>query len=290
MHAHRRRTATALGFLALVFLVIGAASTIDRISAVDTLHAQTSWRGLVVTPEQRCSPYDADDYRYPQSVEDRIVAELGGVYGPYTGRWFASKSDTDIEHVVARSEAHDSGPVRRRPCDPSPLRDRPAERDAGGPARESVREGRPRRGRVAAGAESLLVRGPGDRGPTAIRAHHRPSRGRRAGPGAGGLRLDGVDHIRTWRGPGHDRTYDSRSRGDRRLGRQPERPRQLCGSSSARDRAGDARPSRVPVHAGWRRRRCGVRIRQPARNKSAGVTARVRSRVRTVPQLHRVAA
>ena len=64
---------------------------------------------LVVAPEQRCSPYDADDYRYPQSVEDRIVDELGGIYGPYTGRWFASTSDTDIEHMVARSEAHDSG-------------------------------------------------------------------------------------------------------------------------------------------------------------------------------------
>ena len=42
-------------------------------------------------------------------MEGRIVAELGGVYGPYTGRWFESTSDTDIEHVVARSEAHDSG-------------------------------------------------------------------------------------------------------------------------------------------------------------------------------------
>ncbi len=71
--------------------------------------AQTSWRGLVVAPESRCSPYDADDYRYPQSVEDRVIAELGGVYGPYTGRWFANKRETDIEHIVARSEAHDSG-------------------------------------------------------------------------------------------------------------------------------------------------------------------------------------
>ena len=60
-------------------------------------------------PRIRCSPYDADDYRYPQSVEDRVIAELGGVYGPYTGRWFASKRETDIEHIVARSEAHDSG-------------------------------------------------------------------------------------------------------------------------------------------------------------------------------------
>ena len=108
MHAHRR-TATSLGFFAVVFLVIGATRTIDRIPAVGELHAQTSWRGLVVTPEQRCSPYHADDYRYPQTVEARIVAELGGVYDPYTGRWFASTSDTDIEHMVARSEAHDSG-------------------------------------------------------------------------------------------------------------------------------------------------------------------------------------
>ena len=43
-----------------------------------------------------------------KAVEARIVAALGGVYGPYTGRWFASPRDTDIEHIVARSEAHDS--------------------------------------------------------------------------------------------------------------------------------------------------------------------------------------
>ncbi len=70
-----------------------------RIPPGGELYAQTSWRGLVVAPEQRCSPYDADDYRYPQSVEDRIVDDLGGVYGQYTGRWFASESDTDIEPV-----------------------------------------------------------------------------------------------------------------------------------------------------------------------------------------------
>ena len=71
--------------------------------------AQPSWRGVVVAPESRCAPYDAEDYRYPPSVEDQIVAALGGVYGPYTGRWFSSPRETDIEHVVARAEAHDSG-------------------------------------------------------------------------------------------------------------------------------------------------------------------------------------
>ena len=67
-------------------------------------------RGLTITPENRCSPYDPDDYRYSQSVEPRIVASMGGtVYGPYTGRVFSSTRETDIEHIVARSEAHDSG-------------------------------------------------------------------------------------------------------------------------------------------------------------------------------------
>ena len=67
------------------------------------------WRGITVAPEDRCSPYDPDDYRYSPSVEPRIVDAQGGIYGPYTGTWFESIRETDIEHIVARSEAHDSG-------------------------------------------------------------------------------------------------------------------------------------------------------------------------------------
>lgn len=78
-------------------------------TASHSLHVQSTWRGLKVEPERRYSPYDPDDYRYSQSVEDRIIADYGGVYGPYTGLWFSSQRDTDIEHMVARSEAHDSG-------------------------------------------------------------------------------------------------------------------------------------------------------------------------------------
>ena len=33
----------------------------------------------------------------------------GRIYGPYSGRHFPTTRDTDIEHIVARSEAHDSG-------------------------------------------------------------------------------------------------------------------------------------------------------------------------------------
>ena len=69
----------------------------------------STWRGIIIAPEERCSPYDSDDYRYSQSVEPKIVDAQGGIYGPYTGTWFNSIKETDIEHVVARSEAHDSG-------------------------------------------------------------------------------------------------------------------------------------------------------------------------------------
>ena len=75
-------------------------------------HAESNetWRGLVVAPEHRCSTYEPDDYSYPQSVELEIVGAMGGkIYGPYTGTCFSSIREVDVEHIVARSEAHDSG-------------------------------------------------------------------------------------------------------------------------------------------------------------------------------------
>lgn len=89
--------------------------------------AQT-WRGLVVAEEHRCSPYDKDDYRYSQQVEQRIIDENldGRIYSPYTNQYFGNKRETDIEHIVARSEAHDSGlcastPERRHYFSEDPL-------------------------------------------------------------------------------------------------------------------------------------------------------------------------
>ena len=67
------------------------------------------YRGIVVAPEKRCAPYDRSDYPYSQGVEPRIVAGIGRIYGPYTGTCFGSTGETDIEHMVATSEAHDSG-------------------------------------------------------------------------------------------------------------------------------------------------------------------------------------
>ena len=72
--------------------------------------AGETWRGLVVAPEERCAPYDRKwDYPYSQTVERLIVERMGMIYGPYTGTCFDSMGETDIEHMVATSEAHDSG-------------------------------------------------------------------------------------------------------------------------------------------------------------------------------------
>ena len=60
-------------------------------------------------PESRYDIYRPEEYSYSQSVEEDIIEMLGGIYSPYTGECFASRDETDIEHMVARSEAHDSG-------------------------------------------------------------------------------------------------------------------------------------------------------------------------------------
>ena len=66
------------------------------------------WRGLAIAAESRCSDYESGDYSYPQSVEPQIAANLGGWWSPYDGTTFTNR-ESDIEHIVARSEAHDSG-------------------------------------------------------------------------------------------------------------------------------------------------------------------------------------
>ena len=71
---------------------------------------ESHWRGVPLAPEHRCSDYDSDDYPYPQAVELDIIAAQGNtICSPYTLECFASRKETDIEHIVARSEAHDSG-------------------------------------------------------------------------------------------------------------------------------------------------------------------------------------
>ena len=107
--SRRRRRLRRLTVNALATVAFAAVATIAFHALADAA-APDRWLGLAIAPEHRCSPYDQTDYRYPQSVEAEIVASMGGrVYGPYTGRFFLSMKETDVEHTVAVSEAHDSG-------------------------------------------------------------------------------------------------------------------------------------------------------------------------------------
>ena len=107
----RLRRQRTLAAVLLAGLALAAAAVLAANIAVHRpAPGADTWRGLAVAPENRCSHYDRDDYRYPQSVEAQIVAAMGGrVYGPYTGRLFRSPREVDIEHIVAVAEAHDSG-------------------------------------------------------------------------------------------------------------------------------------------------------------------------------------
>ncbi len=71
--------------------------------------AQHTWRGLAIAPEDRCSPYSRSQYSLPPALKDSVIARWGGVYSPYTGKWFRSSREVDVDLIVARSEAHDSG-------------------------------------------------------------------------------------------------------------------------------------------------------------------------------------
>ena len=221
------------------------------------------WRGIAVAPEDRCSSYDPDDYRYSPSVEPRIVEAQGGIYGPYTGAWFESIRETDIEHIVARSEAHDSGLCAASAAarsefasdllnltlaSPSVNRHQKVDNDVAEWLPELNRcwyvdrtvRVRLEYGltidraeadavdRVLAGCEStdMVVLATTELTPTA-----------RTTP----VPYTDVDALALW-------------------GRQQKRAHHVCGGPCPRHRAGPPRAPRVPVHERRRRRRHGLRI------------------------------
>ena len=96
----------------LLFVCL-AASFLIASSPIDVLAGPggtTESLGLTVAPESRCSPYNSRDYSYPRSLEKCVIAGMDGqIYTPYSGTRFKSRRQIDIEHIVARSEAHDSG-------------------------------------------------------------------------------------------------------------------------------------------------------------------------------------
>lgn len=105
-----------------------AAAVLAAAAALGAEPEPATWCGLKVEPENRCSPYDRKrDYSYPASIERDIVerrdnyADADGVLDrPFPSPYVAGLSfdrikgrgGTDIEHIVAAAEAHDSGLCR----------------------------------------------------------------------------------------------------------------------------------------------------------------------------------
>ena len=91
-----------------VFLPFTAFSQSDPDSEIEY------WKGLEVRPEytsEECESYSSlrSDYQYSSNADLVIQKYLGGYYSPYDDVWYDEATDVQVEHMVARSEAHWSG-------------------------------------------------------------------------------------------------------------------------------------------------------------------------------------
>ena len=127
------RCIASYGFLALAWIGVAACSSVDvrtepaedngTISANRNPPLDTSakhWLNWlyalnVAEPDTQCAAYDPGDYPYPPKLEYWQVLNYGGVYDPYNDHWYATLDSLvtlDIEHIIARKEAHISGLCR----------------------------------------------------------------------------------------------------------------------------------------------------------------------------------
>lgn len=110
-----------------------------------------TWKGLEVREEygeDECPAYSSvrTDFAYSSSADLVIEKSLGGFYSPYDDVWYDEATDVDVEHMVARKEAHDSGLCKATPetrykfandllnltlCTPSLNRQEKSDKDAG---------------------------------------------------------------------------------------------------------------------------------------------------------------
>ena len=101
----------SLLFVLIAVLGVLVVAIISRLMPTpDARVALKRLRALTVAPELRCAPYDPEDYRHRRSLEQQVIGRMDGrIYSPYSGRHFSTSGDTEVEHIVAKSEAHDSG-------------------------------------------------------------------------------------------------------------------------------------------------------------------------------------
>ena len=88
-------------------LLLAALAAVTPLAQLESIHVQPP--GCPSRPYHRYQRA-YDEYEADRGLETRIVRSMGGrIYSPYDGRTYASITDTDIEHIVSREEAHVSG-------------------------------------------------------------------------------------------------------------------------------------------------------------------------------------
>ena len=194
----------------------------------------------------------------------RLGSGMGGrVYGPYTDA---------VSPAVGRRTSNIWWPPRRRMTAGSALRTQPRsapvrvrspESHAGGASGEQAPEERKGRRRVDATDEPLLVRRQGRGGEAEVQADGRCTGG--SGPGGCpvGVRLDGDGRGRGARGDGSADTERRNAKHRRRatpVGHERKRTNYMPQGPRARHRAGGAGASSIPIHAGRRWGRSGLRM------------------------------
>ena len=93
-------------FIGVICLAIGAAAVAD----------DDWWRGIKVEPEDACLgiPYEEDLYRYDRpSILENYWRFVGSWYSPYDDKVYGMPMEIDVEHRVAKQQAHHSGLCRR---------------------------------------------------------------------------------------------------------------------------------------------------------------------------------
>ena len=93
--------------------IIGLALAGWLVAADMAAGADAEWRGLTMEPESMCSPYDPRGYRYDrQRILVHMWDSVGAFFSPYDNTVY-KVTEVDVEHRVARHQAHVSGMCAR---------------------------------------------------------------------------------------------------------------------------------------------------------------------------------
>ena len=92
--------------LAVTLLVFGAfLSTGDS----NNSDSEDYYFGVRIAAENDCSDYRSIDFNHVPKLDVFKAEEIGGIYAAYEDSCYDEYTDVDIEHLVAKREAHDSG-------------------------------------------------------------------------------------------------------------------------------------------------------------------------------------